>query len=53
MNITDESYDGQDDIWTHWFSCPKCDDSLIMIGTSYCPSCGKKINWKLEEDYKS
>lgn len=50
--IRDSDHHSQDDIWTHWFKCPKCEETMIMIGASYCQDCGVKLKWDLKESYE-
>ena len=50
--ITDSHYCEHDDIWTHWFTCPKCDCTMVMLSAGYCQECGVKLKWDLKDEYK-
>ncbi len=52
--ITDKDYDGMgiSEVWTHWFICPSCSGTMIMIGATHCQDCGVKLDWQHEKDYK-
>lgn len=34
---------GNDEIYTEWFSCNECGDDMITNSSNYCPNCGRKI----------
>jgi hypothetical protein len=50
--ITDSHYCEHDDIWTHWFTCPECDCTMVMLSAGYCQECGVKLKWDLKDEYK-
>ena len=53
VTITDKDSHGDDEAFGEWFTCPRCDESLIAPYFKYCPRCGRKIRWKLTEEATS
>lgn len=47
VTITDKDFDCKDDIYTDWYKCPKCGESMIIVAASYCQECGVKLEWDL------
>ena len=43
--ITNDHYDGLDEIYTYFFICPACSGD-VMIGSTYCSDCGVKFKWE-------
>lgn len=46
VEVGEDRNQGKDEAWCEWFSCPKCEDTMITRGSKYCPNCGSKIKWK-------
>jgi hypothetical protein len=39
---------GDDEIYSMWYECPECATDRILRSFSFCPGCGRKIDWKVE-----
>ncbi|HHX61420.1 MAG TPA: hypothetical protein GX707_12025 [Epulopiscium sp.] len=44
--VTKYEYDG---VYTMWYICDSCKDDFVMKGFTFCPICGKEIDWSVEE----
>ena len=45
VSIGEGQNTGEDEWFTHWYLCPKCDEANIARSFSYCPNCGVKLQW--------
>lgn len=45
VSIGEGQNTGEDEWFTHWYLCPKCDEVNIARPFSYCPNCGVKLQW--------
>ena len=50
IEVTNKDYDGLDEIYTHFFKCPSCKWSDLMVGSQYCGNCGVKLFWNHDPD---
>ena len=50
IEIGTEQDQGKDEAWCNWFECPKCKETMITIGSNYCPDCGVKLKWINKEE---
>lgn len=46
--ITEKHSLGDDELYTTFFKCPTCGNSLVFLGSNYCPHCGHRLCW---DDY--
>ena len=44
--IVDESTGEQDEWWTTFYKCPKCNVAHVTRASNYCMNCGTKITFK-------
>jgi len=43
---------GEDELYTTFYSCPKCGGDRITVSSNYCPGCGAKLCWPEEAKMK-
>jgi predicted RNA-binding Zn-ribbon protein involved in translation (DUF1610 family) len=48
--ITNEQYYDTDEMYVDIYKCPYCRNANIIADSNYCPYCGIKLIWKLEEE---
>lgn len=51
LMVTDSDYSEKLEMYEHVFECPACGYEMVVIYSGYCPSCGKKLAWVLENKY--
>jgi hypothetical protein len=37
---------GEDELYTNWYRCPKCNDDMITRGSNFWLKCGVKLQWE-------
>lgn len=49
IHITNKTPHSEDEICGTFYKCPKCETDYIISGFSFCPRCGAKIIWEVED----
>ena len=50
VDITSEMSVGSEEVYGEFFKCPECGVAWISRSFSYCPSCGMKLHYVLDEE---
>ena len=46
VNIDKEKhYFAKDELYTDWYECPSCGNTLIFFKNTFCSNCGVRFNW--------
>lgn len=48
--ITNKDFDATEAWETDWYICPKCNDATIPVYANYCPFCGERLIWNIDND---
>jgi len=48
--IVDESTGEQEEWWTAFYKCPKCNQKYITRASNYCMKCGVKVKFKKDNE---
>jgi len=52
VKITDDQFDGLDEIYGFFYQCPDCGCDKLMSNHKFCLQCGVKLAWEVMDDFE-
>lgn len=48
--VTHENFDRRDEYYVRVFTCPKCQKGELFSWFNFCPRCGEKAEFEIDEE---